>query len=643
MRFSFSELVACAALYIVNTAIAQQAPGQPLPLCSDHKKAIELYVASDNYRVRGQFQEGLRLIDAALQKDSKFCEAWHRKAQILKGQHNMPQAVAALEAGLRVTDLPAKQKIFLFELGETLLSIGKYREADGYLDRYLLLEKANPQRNEQAIRYKANCAFALANMADVQVKPVSLGDTVNSFAMQYFPALTADENQLFYTRRKGTTPQDTEDIVRSVRDSQGSWGIPTSISSLINTRENEGTCTVSADGRQLIFTSCGRQDGAGSCDLYESRRVGDRWSAPVNLGTAVNSWSWESQPSLSADGRVLYFVSDRKGGLGSRDIYKSEKDSSGKWMPAVNLGPLINTKYDEISPFIHVNGVTLYFASNGRPGFGGYDIYQSTAAEKGWGQPVNAGYPLNDYADQFAMVISADGARAYYALEDGYGRGRLMTLVIPPVLRLQTTSRSVQGKVRDSKTKALLGSRIELIELASGVVRNVTTSDSLNGQYLIVVNDGADYGLFVSRPGYLYRSLHVDSRALQSGKVEMDIELDPLQAGSHVVLNNIFFDLDRSDLRPESVPELEEVVRFLKQNPGLRIEISGHTDNTGQDAHNRLLSLNRARSVMTFLQGKGIAAARLQSVGNGSSKPRSSNATEQGRALNRRIEFRILP
>ena len=643
MRCGVISLLVYALMIRVITAYAQQSPGQALPLCSTNKKAIELYVAADNYRVRGQFQEGLRLIDAALQKDPKFCEAWYRKAQILRGQHNKAQAVTVLEAGLKVADLPAKKKIFHFDMAEILLSMGRYREANEQLDQFLMLEKSNPQRHEQALRYKANCSFALANMADVKVQPVSLGDTVNSFATQYFPALSADERQLFYTRRKGLNPQDTEDIMRSVRNPDGRWGIPTSISPLINTRENEGTCAVSADGRQLIFTSCGRPDGLGSCDLYESRKVGERWSVPVNLGATVNAWSWESQPSLSSDGRVLYFVSDRKGGLGGRDIYRSEKDATGKWQAAVNMGPAVNTKYDEISPFIHVNGVTLFFASNGRPGFGGYDIYQSIFSDNSWQQPVNFGYPLNNHEDQFAMFITADGSRAYYALEDEFGRGQLMMLVIPPALRLATTSRSVQGRIRDSASKSFLGAKVELIELSTGLAKNVTTSDSINGQYLIVVNDGSDYGLFVSRPGYLYKSVHVDPRALQSGAVEMDIELEPLKAGSHVVLNNIFFDFDRSDLRPESIPELEEVVRFLTENPRLRIEISGHTDNTGQDARNRQLSLSRARSVMTFLQSKGIAAERMQSVGNGSSQPRSSNATEQGRALNRRIEFRILP
>ena len=613
-------------------------------LCTTNKKAITQYTEADNYRVRGQYREAIELLESAIERDPNFCEAYYRLSLVYRSRRNFVKAEELLQKGLSITQTLSKQKVFWYELGDLKLYAGDHAEAAGYLKKYLDAEKVNKVKIGEARRLLDNCEYAMAHQAEARFVATPLSDTVNCFVMQYFPVLTADERQLFFTRRNGKTDRDTEDLVVSVRDANGRFGPPVSIP-VINTPENEGTCTVSADGRQIIFTSCRGRAGYGNCDLFESRKTGDRWSEPVNLGPGVNSNAWESQPSLSADGRVLFFVSDRKGGMGSRDLYRSEKGEDGKWRPSVNLGPAVNTRYDEISPFIHANGRTLFFASNGRPGFGGYDIYSTTQQDSVWRQPENFGSPVNNHEDQFSLFISADGSTGYYSHEEDNDQhsGRLYTFRVPEPLRLEETSSSVRGVVTDRETARPVKARVELVDLSTGKLVSLTASDSINGQYLIVLNRGADYGLFVNAPGYLFQSLNFSHQTSATRPVVIDIRLEPVKAGAAVVLKNIFFDFDSYALRPESFPELDKTVRFLVENPKVRIEVSGHTDNIGADVRNKTLSLNRARSVAAYMTDKGIPVSRIRVNGLGSSRPVAPNDTEENRALNRRIEFLVLP
>ncbi|MFM9075459.1 MAG: OmpA family protein [Bacteroidota bacterium] len=632
-------------IFAVLQSVVIHAQVKPAGLCTTDKKAILQYTEADNYRVRGQFREAIRLLESALERDSKFCEAYYRLALVYRSRQELSTAEQLLLKGLSVTTLPAKQKVFWYELGDLKLSTGAYTAAAEWLRKFLSAETTNKVKAGEARRLLDNCEYALSHKADDRFVTQPLSDTVNRFVMQYFPVLTADERMLFFTRRNGKTDRDTEDIVVSERDASGAFGPPVSLSPLINTPENEGTCTVSADGRQIIFTSCRGRAGFGNCDLFESRKTGDQWSEPVNLGSGVNSSAWESQPSLSADGRVLFFVSDRRGGIGSRDLYRAEKGEDGKWQQSVNLGPALNTRFDEISPFIHANGTTLFFASNGRPGFGGYDLYATTRLDSAWKEPENFGAPVNNHEDQFSLFISADGLTGYYSHEEDRDQhsGRIYTFRVPEPLRIRETSSSVRGIISDRKNGRPVKARVELVNLATRELVSLSSSDSLNGQYLIVLNKGADYGLFVSAPRYLFQSLNFSHTGAASRPVVLDIALEPVQAGAAVVLKNIFFDYDSYALKAESYPELDKAVRFMRDNPTLRIEISGHTDNTGAEARNRTLSLNRANAVVAYFMDKGVAKSRLTVTGSGSSRPIAPNDTEENRARNRRIEFVVLP
>ena len=618
---------------------------QPI-LSTKNKKAVELYTEADNFRVRGQYREALDLLNQAIEKDKNFSEAYFRQALIYKAVGNYPTSDEKYLKGLSLNTDPKKQKAYFLELGENYLLQGEYEKSLQFLDRYLESEILNKPKIEQASLWKRNVQYALRNRKTVsQFQPHQLTDTVNAFAMQYFPVLTADEQELIFTRRVGDGQDDDEDLVSSRKDEHGKWMKPVSISPNINSRLNEGTSTISADGRQLIFTSCIGRRGYGSCDLFESWKIGNEWTKPVNLGPEVNSPAWESQPSLSSDGRMLFFVSDRRGGQGNKDIYISYKLDERKWTKAENLGNQVNTPYEEISPFIHANGRTLFFASNGKPGFGGYDIYRSERESGKWTEPVNFGFPVNNHEDQFSLFITADGQHGFYSLEDNQktNSSKIFEITVPEELQLRYKSNYVKGIVRSKKTGLPLKARVELLNINKNELTSFVWSDSLTGEYLMVLTQGAEYGLYVSKTGYLFQSLNFNYEVQENlVPLALDVFLNPVEMGASGVLNNIFFDLNKYEIKEKSITELDKVIRFLNENPTIRVEISGHTDNVGAPAYNLQLSQKRAQSVATYLAAHGVEASRLIQKGYGAGKPLKPNDTEDNRQVNRRIEFRVV-
>lgn len=625
---------------IANSVLAQGT------LSSKNKKAIELYRQADNYRVRGQYQEAASLLIKAIERDKSFDEAYFRLALVYKATRSYSKSSEVLLSGLEVTSDLRKRRAYYFELGENYLRLGNYDESLRWLNEYLAAESLNKSRIEQAERWKANAEYALANKPiSTQLEAKPLSDSVNAFKMQYFPVLTANEQRLIFTRRMGVTDQYDEDLVISTRRADGTWSKPVSLSDQINSEYNEGTCTISADGRKLIFTSCMGRKGYGNCDLFVSEKVGDRWSIPVNLGAEVNSAAWESQPSLSADGRTLYFVSDRKGGVGNRDLYSSSLQDDGTWTKAKNLGDTINTPYDEISPFIHANGRALYFTSNGRPGYGGYDIYRAERNRGKWSEPTNLGAPVNTFEDQFSFFITADGERGYYAHEENFRKDgtKIYEVQIPESLREKYRGNVVMGKVSDQQTGKPLKATVELFDLSNQEMISRVTSDSVTGEYVTVLSDGAEFALYVNAEQYMFRSLNFDyQQRSEDAPVTIDIALEPVSSGAAVVLNNIFFDTDKYDLKDKSITELNKVVRFLNSNPSVVIEIGGHTDDVGNKDYNLQLSLRRANAVKEFLVSKGINPTRLLQKGYGDTRPIRPNNSDLDRSFNRRIEIRVI-
>jgi outer membrane protein OmpA-like peptidoglycan-associated protein len=397
----------------------------------------------------------------------------------------------------------------------------------------------------------------------------------------------------------------------------------------------------------MIFTACEGRKGYGSCDLYYTYKNGEQWVIPENLGPNINTQYWESQPSLSADGNVLFFVSNRPGGKGGRDIYMSRRGDDGAWQPAENVGEPINTPGDEVSPFIHANGLNLFFSSNEHPGFGGFDLFYSEWERGAWQEPINLGYPINNGEDQVSLFISASGLTGYYSNERKQGNvyieSKLYQFDVPPEIQVKRAVSYVKGRVVDAQSGKPIPAAVELYDLQTDERSGRVLTDSLTGEYMITLPEGTEYALYVNKDGYLFDSRHfsLDTEEVRNVVLE-DILLNRIEKGKSVNLNNLFFDFDAYTLRDKSKTELKKIVTFLQRYPELRIEVEGHTDNVGNSGYNQSLSENRAKAVYAFLVQAGIAEDRIASKGYGMSKPIATNETEAGRQQNRRIAFKIL-
>ncbi|WP_460640023.1 OmpA family protein [Larkinella harenae] len=616
---------------------------------SQSKKAADLYKKGNEALMQRQMPQALEFFHQVVERDTGFTEAYLKIGQVYEFMRQPEQAFQVYQRVIhQQPDKPVAGLAYHF-VNSYLLKKGNYQSAIPYIERYQKLFPPNSLQWKKVDRLLQTARFgAQAIQNPLAVKPQPLSATVQAFPSQYFPVLTADEQTLVYTVLK---PEGDEDLMVSTHKGE-TWSPPESISSRINTMNNEGTPSLSADGRTLVFTACQGRTGYGSCDLYISHKTGHTWSEPQNIGPTINTQSWESQPALSADGRRLYFVSDRKGGVGRRDIWCSELGDDGEWKTPYNLKN-INTPFDEASPFIHANGLSLFFASEGHMGMGGYDLFVADSTASGWSNPQNLGYPINTSDDQAALFVSANGARAYYSQEqsasDGKQRSKLYVFDLPEPLRQKVRPVSyLKGMVSDARTKKPLKATIELIDLATSQLVTRVQSDSQTGQYTAILPTGGEYALYVVGPGYLFKSLSFDFTQKHEGEgLALSVPLEPIKpsdggTASKETLNNIFFETGRYDLAEKSRTELDRLVKFLEVNESVKIEVSGHTDNQGGTANNLELSKKRAQSVVEYLTKAGINTNRIKSAGYGESRPVASNTTEENRKQNRRIEWRIL-
>jgi outer membrane protein OmpA-like peptidoglycan-associated protein len=479
----------------------------------------------------------------------------------------------------------------------------------------------------------------------LEIQKEKLPEPLNEFSLQYFPVLTADSRKILFTKRDGTEPYQNEDIYVSYLGDDGeNWTQPSGIAENINTPYNEGTCTISADGNILIYTSCDAPDTFGSCDLYIAYRVNNSWERPNNMGKSVNSRSWDSQPSLSADGRILFFSSNRRGGQGGNDIWYTIRMKDGSWSEAKNLGNLVNTPKDEVSPFIYFNNEILFFASNGHQGFGGMDLFIARVEDGEFTTPENMGYPINDHKDQVALFITAQRDYGYYTestfSEGDIERSFLYRFKFPEEINLGEKLMVTEGKVLNSKTGEPVQAQLSLVSLVNDSTLYEFRSDGKTGEFMMLYPDKAFSGLYVEKEGYLPKIYNVERDNLQNKK-NLEIELTPISSGEEFVFENIFFDFDKDELKPESMSSLKRLYEFLVQNYNVNIYIIGHTDNVGTSPYNESLSLRRAESVKNYLLEKGIKDGRAITKGMGDKQPILPNDTPENRALNRRITIAI--
>lgn len=545
-------------------------------------------------------------------------------------------------------------------LADMYMDQQRYQEAIDHYQRFLQLDKRHKSWQKDARHGISVAQFRIDALAHpVDFSPKNLGANINSSDDEYFPTLTVDEKTLIFTRRSprkptttANTPQE-EDFFYSQWEegtAGGKWGVATRMDEPVNSNDNEGAQCISQDGRILFFTACGREDGGGRCDLYMSVRTGGEWSKPRNLGPYVNSGSWEAQPSFSIDGKTLYFASDRRGGYGGMDLWKTVF-IDGHWSTPENLGPTINTPGNEMSPFINYDDQTLFFSSDGHIGMGGQDLFRSQKSDTGWTRPVNLGYPINTEGNESGLIVSPEGTTAFFASEreGGYGGQDLYKFSLPSFLITPPTWH-ITGTVYDKKSQKRLKSNILVTNATPphiGETVAEVTSDPLDGHYTISLPDRGSYTFHITADGYLFYSEHFDCDSNHEENIRRaifvrDIFMTPIEIGEGIVLNNVLFEYGTSNLLEESFIELNKVVFLLQKNTTLRVELGGHTDNIGKPADNLRLSEQRAKAVYDYLVAHGIESQRLTYKGYGESQPVADNATPEGRQKNRRTTFTII-
>jgi outer membrane protein OmpA-like peptidoglycan-associated protein len=410
----------------------------------------------------------------------------------------------------------------------------------------------------------------------------------------------------------------------------------------INSINNEGAASFSADGQMMVYTACGREEGIGSCDLYSSTLEGNQWTKPVNMGNVVNSDKWDSQPTISFDDNRIIFCSSRDGGYGSEDLYMIERTVFGEWGPAMNLGGMVNTPFSDASPFLSQDGKTLYFSSLGHPGYGGYDLFKTVYENGKWSVPVNLGRPVNTTGNDEYFTIGGSGEIGYLASNRNGGQLDLFEVEIPEAMRPQPTV-VITGVVTNSKNNEKVGAYVMVEDLNTGELIAVNKSNAVTGKYLAVLPAGRNYSVSANRQGFFFYSQNFDvPSTARYQEINKDIPLKPIEKGAKVVLNNIFFESGKAALSPQSRLELEKAVELMKANPTMVIEVGGHTDNVGDDGSNMKLSHDRARSVLDYLVKAGVPLARVQAKGYGELNPVATNDSDEGRKTNRRTEFVIL-
>ena len=617
-----------------------------------NKRAIKSYEKARMYYNNYDTDNALLFLDKAIKYDEHFVEAYWMTGDIYNNLDNPDKELEYYKKAAEAK--PHFSSQLYFELGEAYFRNGQYDEALVAYTQAKDFEDLRPRivaSLEKSIERATFCANSKKN--PVPFNPINMGNMVNTKYDDYWPLITADE-EVFYTTK--LIPVDMnyplsrknrhEDFFMNKKQVDGKWGRLYQLGKPLNTKLNEGAPTISADGQWFYFTACMRNDSKGKCDIYKTRKTGNRWAVPINLGAPVNTGAWESQPSVTADGRTLYFVSNRRGTKGKMDIWVSHLKSDGKsWTVPRNLGDTVNSYGKEMSPFIHPDGKTLYFTSDGHIGFGDQDIFMCRMDSAGnWSKPMNLGYPINTPKEERGLFINNVGDYAYLTAsrEEGKTDLDIYKFELYPAAR-PTPSTYVTGIVRNIETKKVLEANFELIDLSTGKSVTKNISDKATGKYLVVLPIGKEYAFNVQKTGYLPYSdnflLPVDFDINQP--FIKNIDLQPIKIGKEVVLKNIFFELDSYELKPKSKAELSKLIEFLNDNPNVKIELGGHTDNQGTRQHNITLSDNRAKTVYTYLIDNGVDASRLTYKGYGFDKPIATNKTKEGRAKNRRTEFKV--
>jgi outer membrane protein OmpA-like peptidoglycan-associated protein len=629
-------ILSIALLMCSLTIFSQKLSSDDPKALKNYKEGIKLYENYENINAIKKFKKAIEL-------DPQFIEAYLITAQVYSDIEMYDSSIVYYKKAIDI-DKDFFPNAYMIIAKLSYLT-GKYSDAAIYQELYY-----NHPKLSDFQKLKAELDLNLYRGAldlynnPVPFTPINLGDNVNSIYSEYSPALTIDDSTIIFTRKIPSIDKnrEQEDFFQSHKLKNGQWTKAEPLQGELNTLNNEGAHTISADGKVIYFTACNRSDGYGSCDIYRSYKKGNVWTKAENV-KELNSESWDSQPTLSADGKTIYFSSARSGNM---DIYESQLSNNGKWNKPTRLPNNINTAKSELTPFIHPDGKTLFFASDGHGGMGKYDIFYSKKINDTlWSDPINIGYPINTNKDDAFLFVNAKGDKAFFASEmaGGYGGYDIYMFDFPQNIITNPVT-YFKGLVLDiTNNKPVINAVAELISLRDGLSK-VKVKTDYDGTFTLPLPTGEIYALNVSADNYLFYSEHIELLEARDSLHPFIkyIFLKPIQKNQTMVLNNILFDFDKATLKPESYIELEKLYKFLSENPNLIIEIGGHTDNIGTKEYNQILSEKRAKAVYDYLISKNINANRLKYKGYGDTMPIADNSTEEGRQLNRRTEIKIL-
>lgn len=654
---------------------------------SSNKKAVSLFEEGQRYptahrnpkTMQNDYKGAIEILDKAIEKDPNFWEANLLAAEFAEYSGQFEKAIAYYERAIQLNPNHSPSGSTFFFLGNLKYAVGDYAGCAELMKKYTSLRQANPDLVRKGNELLASSEFALKALKNpASIEPINIGAGINTADPEYFPTITVDGKTILFTRRiKDKRIPDNENAPESQRQRQEDfyishlsdgnvWMTAEPMPTNINTINNEGAPTIAADGRTLIFVACPdatgtyygeNRTGFGSCDLFITKKIGTRWVDPENLPGFVNSRNWETQPSLSSDGKTMYFIRGiyGQGGQKSSDIYVTRLQEDGKWGRAEKLPDYINTPQEEESVLIHPDGRTLYFASRGHVGMGGSDLYVTRMDDNGiWSKPENLGYPINTKYDENSLMVSPDGEIGFFASnrEGGYGDLDIYFFEMPEKMR-PTRTLYFEGIVFDANTNARIPGQFQLIDLKTGKEIVYSEADKVTGEFMVSLPVNREYLLNVSYPNYNAFSANFDMKVEEGlESFHMDVPLIPISSSADVLLANVFFDLNKSTLRPESFIELNKLRDFLVKNPSIRIELGGHTDTRGDAKENQLLSDGRAIAVVDYLIQQGIAANRLVAKGYGETMPvisdaeiaklTSEKAQEKAHQQNRRTVYKIL-